>query len=216
NVKHTITRLQDYCPDCLAAGKKTVAKEKFAFESVDSDGNQVKLLTLECFHIIKKVIPRGTPFETMISNFWKEEVANCQHDFPTREEAKAQHIPSNRCRKCGEFKLYDFQVVGARFAESALAMQKGVGIFDDMGLGKTMQALAVLKFHADKYTPAMIITKSALKFQMFKAAITWLGPEFIGQIISTSRDYLMPGLKLYIIPYDLLRRFPREKLHKLG
>jgi SNF2 family DNA or RNA helicase len=26
----------------------------------------------------------------------------------------------------------------------------------------------------------------------------------------------MPNLKLYIIPYDLLRRFPREKLHKLG
>jgi len=211
NVTHKVTRLQDKCPEC---GK--VAVEKFAIETVDREGNQVKLITLECFHILKKVIPKGTAFESMISNFWKEEVKSCIHDWPTREAAKAEHIPSNKCRKCGEFKLYAFQVVGARACEAALAMQKGFGIFDDMGLGKTIQALAILKFHANKYSPTMVVTKSAIKFQWFKAAVNWLGPDFIGQIISTSRDYLMPGLKLYIIPYDLLRRFPREKLHKLG
>jgi non-specific serine/threonine protein kinase len=206
-----VTRLQDKCPEC---GK--VAVEKFAFETVDKQGNLVKLITLDCFHIIKRIIPKGTPFETMVSNFWKPEIAACKHDWPTREEAKTNHIPSNQCRKCGEFKLYDFQVVGARACEAALAMQKGFGIFDDMGLGKTMQALAYLKFHAKKHKKTMVVTKSAIKFQWFKAAVTWLGPEFISQIISTSKDYLMPNLKLYIIPYDLLRRFPREKLHKLG
>lgn len=211
NVKHTVTRLQDKCPEC---GK--VAVEKFAIETVDKEGNQVKLITLECFHIIKKIIPKGTPFETMISNFWKDEVKSCKHDFPSKDEAVAQHIPSNRCRKCGEFKLYNFQVIGARFAETALAVQKGAGIFDEMGLGKTVQGLAILKFHADKYCPAMVVTKSAIKFQWFKEAVRWLGPDYIAQIISTSKDYLMPGLKLYVIPYDLLRRFPREKLHKLG
>lgn len=211
NVTHKVTRLQDKCPEC---GK--VAVEKFAFETVDKQGNVVKLITLDCFHIIKRIIPKGTPFETMVSNFWKPEIAACKHDWPTREEAKTNHIPSNQCRKCGEFKLYDFQVVGARACEAALAMQKGFGIFDDMGLGKTMQALAYLKFHAKKHKKTMVVTKSAIKFQWFKAAVTWLGPEFISQIISTSKDYLMPNLKLYIIPYDLLRRFPREKLHKLG
>lgn len=210
NVTHKVTRLQDKCPDC---GK--VAVEKFAIDTVDKEGNQVKMITLECFHIIKKVIPRATPYETMVSNDWKPEIKACKHEFPTKEQARAEHIPSNQCKKCGEFKLYNFQTVGARAAEVALAMQKGFGIFDDMGLGKTVEALALLRFHAKKYTPTMIVTKSAIKFQWFKAAVTWLGPEFIGQIISTSRDFVMPGLKIYIIPYDLLRRFPREKLHAL-
>lgn len=200
NVTHKVTRLQDKCPEC---GK--VAIEKFAIESVDKEGNQVKLITLDCFHIIKKIIPRGTPFETMVSNDWKPEVKNCKHTWT-----------KNQCDVCGEYKLFNFQVIGARSAEVNLAMQKGFGIFDDMGLGKTVQALAILRFHAEKYTPTIVVTKSAIKFQWFKQAVRWLGPDFIAQIISTSRDYLMPGLKLYIIPYDLLRRFPREKLHKLG
>lgn len=198
--KYKVTRLQEKCPEC---GK--VAVEKFAIETVDKEGNQVKLITLECFHIIKKVIPKGTAFDTMVSNDWKAEVKNCKHAWT-----------KNQCDKCGEYKLFNFQVTGARFAETALAMQKGVGIFDDMGLGKTVQALAILRFHSKMYSPTMVVTKSAIKFQWFKQAVRWLGPEFIGQIISTSRDYLMPGLKIYIIPYDLLRRFPREKLHKLG
>lgn len=199
-VTHKVTRLQDKCPDC---GK--VAVEKFAINTVDKEGNEVKLITLECFHIIKKIIPKGTPFESMISNDWKPEVKNCKHEWT-----------KNQCNKCGEYKLYNFQVTGARFAETALSIQKGVGIFDDMGLGKTVQALAILKYHTSKYTPVMIITKSAIKFQWFQQAVRWLGPDFIGQIISTSKDYIMPGLKVYIIPYDLLRRFPREKLVKIG
>jgi hypothetical protein len=211
SVEHKVTRLQDKCPECGA-----VAKEKFSFEATDKSGNLVKMITLECFHIIKRIIPKSTPFHTIISNAWKPEIAACIHDFPSKSRAKAEHIPSNKCTKCGESKLYDFQVTGAQFAETALAIQKGVGIFDDMGLGKTIQALALLKFHSKQYCPTMVVTKSAIKFQWFKAAITWLGPEFISQIISTSKDYLMPGLKLYIIPYDLLRRFPREKLHALG
>lgn len=209
--KYKVTRLQDRCPDC---GK--VAIEKFAIVTKDKDGNEVKLITLECFHIIKKVIPKGTPFHEMVSNDWKEEIKNCKHDFPSREEAKEKHIPSNQCRKCGEFKLYNFQVIGAIFAEAGLTTQKGSGIFDDMGLGKTVQVEAIIKFHWKQYAPILVVTKSAIKFQWFKQTVRWCGPEFIPQIISTSRDYLIPGLRVYIIPYDLLRRFPREKLYKLG
>lgn len=220
NVKHTVTRLQDMCPDCLALGKKTVAKEKFAFEHIDKDGNTVKLITLECFHILKKVIPRGTPFETMVSNDWKPEVKNCKHEWPTKDEvttAKKQGItlPPNQCKKCKEFRLFNFQIIGARAAESGLSMQKGFGIFDDMGLGKTVQGLAIPRFHPE-YHPFMVVTKSAITYQWFKQIIRWLGPDFLAQIIRTSKDYCMPGLKAYIIPYDLLRRFPREKLFKLG
>lgn len=198
--KFQVTRLQEKCPDC---GK--VAVEKFAIETVDKEGNSVKLITLECFHIIKKVLPKSTPYHTMVSNDWKPEVKNCKHEWT-----------KNKCDKCGEFKLFTFQTVGAQTGEVALAMQKGFGFFDDMGLGKTVQALALLKFHHKTLCPALIVTKSAIKFQWFKQAVRWLGPEFIAQTITTSKDTILPGLKLYIIPYDLLRRFSQEKLAKVG
>ena len=197
---YKVTRLQDKCPIC---GK--VAKEKFAVTSQNKNGDTIKLITLDCFHVITKIIPRGTPFETFISNNWKPEIAACPHIWN-----------KNKCSVCGEFKLMEFQIKGAQFAETALAMQKGAGIFDDMGLGKTVQALAIIYFHHKKYTPTMYVTKSAITFQWFSQIIRWLGPTFMPQIIKTSRDSLLPGLKSYIIPYDLLRRFPQEKLHKLG
>ncbi|MGH2575857.1 MAG: SNF2-related protein, partial [Ignavibacteria bacterium] len=124
-------------------------------------------------------------------------------------------LAPNKCLHCGEYKLFNFQVIGARAAESGLSIQKGFGLFDDMGLGKTMQALAIPRFHSE-YHPFMVVTKSAITYQWFKQIIRWLGPDFLPMIIRTSKDYCIPGLKAYIIPYDLLRRFPREKLFKLG
>jgi len=197
--KYTVTRLQEKCPDC---GK--VAVEKYAIDSTNENGDQIKLIMLECFHILTKVIPKATPFETMVSNDWKDEISACKHEWN-----------KNQCKNCGEFKLYNFQVAGARNAEIALAMQKGFGIFDEMGLGKTVQALAVLKFHKE-LMPCMIVTKSAITYQWFMQLVRWLGPDYGAQIIKTSRDTLLKGPKTYIIPYDLLRRFPRERLHKLN
>lgn len=198
--KYQVTRLQEKCPDC---GK--VAVELFSVEGVDAHGNECKFITLECFHIIKKVLPKQTPYETMVSNDWKDEVKNCKHIWI-----------KNQCQSCGEFRLFNFQIVGARTAEIGLAVQRGFGFFDDMGLGKTVEALALLKFHSATYCPALIVTKSAIKFQWFKQIIRWLGPDFMAQTITTSKDFILPGLKCYIIPYDLLRRFPREKLDKIG
>ena len=151
----------------------------------------------------------------MVSNDWKPEIKNCKHNWPDRTIAKATHIPPNRCLVCGEYRLLPFQVIGAKFAESALSMQKGAGIFDDMGLGKTVQALAVIKYHKE-YTPTLYVVKSAIKFQWFKQIVRWLGPEYLAQVIATGKDYVFPGLKSYIIAYDLLRRFPREKIQALG
>jgi len=197
--KYKVTRLQDKCPEC---GK--VAIERFNIESIDKEGNIVRLITLECFHIIKKIIPKGTEFHKLVSNWWKPEVASCLHDWD-----------KTVCKRCGETKLYTFQVDGCKAAESGLSIQKGFGIFDDMGLGKTVQALAIIKFHSE-YSPTLFIVKSALKFQFFKEIIKWLSPSHMPQIISTSKDFVFPGLKSYIISYDLLRRFPREKIAALG
>jgi hypothetical protein len=197
--KYKITQLKDACPEC---GKQ--AKEKFTFETIDKDGNTVRLTTLECFHIIKKIIPRGTPFGEMVSNGWRDDIKQCKHEWD-----------KNTCLVCGEYKLFNFQITGAQAAESGLSTQKGFGIFDDMGLGKTVQALAVIKYHKE-YTPTLYIVKSAIKFQWFKEIIRWLGPDYLALVISTSKDFLFPGLKSYVISYDLLRRFPREKIQKLG
>lgn len=100
-------------------------------------------------------------------------------------------------------KPYPFQIEGMRFTEAALSINKGAAIFDEMGLGKTIQVLGYLKFHSESL-PVLLIVKSSIKYQWFKEISRWLGDEYIPQIISTSNDPLIPGLKFYIVSYDLL------------
>lgn len=195
--KYNIKRLQEVCPEC---GK--VAKEAFTLKDVDKDGNEVHTTTLECFHIITKIIPKATPFE----KFTTAEHRNngCEHDWD-----------KNKCKNCGAFRLFDFQVEGARFIEKSLAVNLGAGIFDEMGLGKTIQPLAYLYYHPEAF-PTLFVVKSGLMFQFFKAILQWLGDEYLAQIINTSKDPILPGLKCYIISYDLLRRIDDEKLASIG
>lgn len=199
--KYTISRLQDLCPFC----NKPAVERHVSDITVDKDGNDCRLITLECFHIIKKIMPKATPFHTLVSNGWKPEVAACKHEWD-----------KTQCKKCREYKLFNFQINSCVFAEQALATEKGAGIFHEMGLGKTVIALATIKFHSDKYTPTLYVVKSAIKFQWLKEIIRWMGPEYLGQIIISSKDSVLPGLKTYIIAYDLLRRFPKERIEQLG
>ncbi len=192
---HKITRLQDKCETC---GK--IAKEKFSIKTVDKDGNSCVLITLECYHIIKKIIPKATPFENFTT--FEHRSNGCKHVWD-----------KNKCNSCGAFKLFPFQCDGARFIESTLSYNKGVALFDEMGLGKTVQPLAYLNYHPEKF-PVLFVVKSGLKFQFFKEIIRWLGPSYLAQVISTGRDVILPGLKCYIIGYDLVRRFDTEELKK--
>jgi SNF2 family DNA or RNA helicase len=193
-----ITQLKELCPIC---GKTAV--EKFKFTHLTKEGDEVSLITLSCFHVITHKIPKNTPFESMVSYFWKDEIKNCNHEWE-----------KTQCIHCGEYKLYPFQITGAKHAEISLSTSKGFGIFDDMGLGKTVQALAYIKFHEEN-TPILFVVKSAIKYNWFKEIIRWLGPTFLPQVISSSKDFILPNLKAYIIPYDLLRRMKREKLAKI-
>jgi len=197
--KYKVTRLQDHCPEC---GK--VAVELFRSEVKTKEGDTKILISLECFHVITKTIPRGTPFHEMVSNFWKDDVKTCKHDWN-----------KTQCKKCNQFKLYDFQITGARAAEVALATGKGFGIFDEMGLGKTVQDLAVIKYHKE-FLPVLYVLKSGIKFQWQAEIVRWLGPDYIPQVIESSHDFVLPGMKGYIISYDLLRRFDRETINKIG
>lgn len=190
--KYQVTRLQEKCPTC---GK--VAEERNVMEMNNEDPfkpNQ-KWIWLKCGHVIIKNIPKGTPFQTMVSNFWQDEVKSCKHEWNAEGQI-------NQCVHCGEYKLYPFQVEGARFIETALSENKGGVIADEMGLGKTVQFMSYLKFHPEAF-PCLIVTKGKVKFQMFKEALRWLGPDYLAQIIETSKDILIPGLKLYIASYDI-------------
>lgn len=196
--KYKITQLKDLCPMC---GK--VAVERFRKEYVDKKmGDTIQLNTLSCFHVIKKVIPRGTAFDTLVTNWWKKEIKECQHTWT-----------KTKCDKCGEFKLMNFQITSALFVEKALALQKGAGVFHEMGLGKTIIALSYLHFHKKR---TLFVVKSATSFQWFKEVVRVLGPEALPQIIRSSKDHIFPGLRSYIISYDLLRRMSEDKMKELG
>jgi hypothetical protein len=207
--KYTITRLQDLCPVC---GK--VAKERFSFDKLDpKDGEMYRWITYECFHVFKKHIHTGTKYHTMVSNQWKPEISSCIHKWGSGAD---DDYPKTQCVKCGEYKLYDFQVASGHFLDSALSTHKGGLLGHDMGLGKTVIALAYIKFHTKECTPVLYIVKSKTRFQWLKEIMRWVGPDHLGQIIETGRDTILPGLKSYIISYDLLRRIDRSKLQALG
>jgi hypothetical protein len=193
--KYKVTRYQDKCDVC---GK--VAKEKSTKE-FRSQGILKKLITLECGHVRIINHDSQSPFDLIVSNFWKEHVVNCKHEFD-----------KNKCTKCDEFRLFPFQVEGARFLEKSNGR---AAVFDQQGLGKTVQALAYIKFHPE-VLPVLFIVKSKLKFQWQKEIIRWLGEKYFAQVISDSKQGFMPGMKCYITSFDLLRRIPKAKFEALG
>jgi len=160
-----------------------------------------KFITLECFHLIVKDIPRATPFEKFIS---ADADPECEHEWNY-----------TKCFHCKAKKLYPFQVEGARFLEHATAVNRGGALFDEMGLGKTIQPLAFFKYHPEKL-PCLWVTKSGSKFQHAKEIVDWLGYEYLPMIIHTSKDTLLPGCKFYIASYDIFRKFDLKKFKEAG
>lgn len=185
--KWEITRLQDKCPYC---GKVAISKSESLIKISDDTKPDLKVLKYECGHTVIKNIPKGTPFHTLITN--QSDHKNCKHDWI-----------KNQCAHCRQFRPFEFQIEGMKFIEQALATQSGAGIFDEMGLGKTIQSLGYLRFHPEKL-PAIFVVKSAIKFQWAKAIIQWMGVEYVPQVIERSTDNLIPGLKCYIISYDMM------------
>jgi hypothetical protein len=207
--KYEVTRLQDKCSQC---GK--VAKEK-SFTVLEALNK--KLIRLECGHVLIKDLPKLTPFHTIVSNGWKPEIAACKHEWD-----------KNQCIHCAEFRPFEFQITGMRFIEAAIASQRGGAVFDEMGLGKTVQVLGYLKLHPE-VCPVLFVIKSGIKFQFFAESLRWLGPDFIGQVIQSSQDYIIPGLRTYFMSYDIVvpktrkrngktiqQGLPIEKLTSLG
>jgi hypothetical protein len=196
NYSYRVTRLQDKCETC---GKVAIFDREVFIKSKDDFTPDKKIIFFKCNHFRIKELPKATPFHSIVANGRKD----CKHEWT-----------KNKCLICGANRPFEFQLEGMRFAEAALATGKGVGIFDDMGLGKTIQALGVLKFHPELF-PVAFGVKSAIKFNWFKAILNWMGDEYLPQIIQSSTDIVIPGLKCYIFSYDMLV-FKTRKSKKTG
>src|SRR5688572_4306741 len=193
--KYQVTRLQDRCEIC---GKIAVTKNELDLPNPDPFKPDTKMIWLECGHILTKNIPKGTPFHL----FQADGDTSCEHDWN-----------KNLCTKCGRKKPFDFQLDGMKFGEQAIAVNNGVIIMDEMGLGKTPQALGIIKFHPELW-PVLYIVKSGIRFQWFKEILRWCGDDFLCQIVQSSNDILIPGLKGYIVSYDML--VPKIRKSKTG
>lgn len=193
--KYTITRLQDKCEYC---GKVAKSMKEVTVENDSDTRPNLKIITLECGHTIIKKIPKGTPFHT----FQMGGDINCPHVWN-----------KNSCTLCDRKRPYDFQIEGMKFLEAALSVNKGGAVFDEMGLGKTIQAIGTIYFHPELW-PTLWIVKSGLKYQFATTIINWMGVEHIPQVIESSNEYLIPGLKHYIIGYDML--VPKVRKLKSG
>ena len=187
------------CPTCDMFGYRT--------GEVTSREDDVRFTLLTCGHLIKKIIPRATPFHEFVSQGHGN--LKCKHEFINPDKP-------TECVNCGALKLYKFQCEGAAAIEQGAAINNGFGVFDDMGLGKTIQPLAYLHYHPEKL-PFVWIGKSGLKYQYFKEILKWHGMKHgFPQVITTGKDALLPGMSGYVIAYDLLRRFDMSKFEKAG
>lgn len=193
-----VRKLNIFRNDCEVCKKTAIIDNEKLFKS---NGVEKKLITLRCGHIRIVEADSHSPFESVVSNFYKPHVMNCNHKWTI-----------NQCDLCGEYKLFPFQIEGARFLEQ----QNGrAAIFDQQGLGKTVQALAFLKFHQE-CLPALFIVKSKLKFQWLTEIIRWCGESYFPQIIGDGKTGVAKGLKCYITSFDLLRNIDKKKLESLN
>lgn len=193
--KYNITRLQDKCEYC---GKVAKSLKEITIPNNDDTRPDLKVITLECGHTYIKKIPKGTPFHT----FQLGGDASCEHNWD-----------KNTCLLCDRKRPYAFQLDGMRFIEAALAVNNGALCADEMGLGKTIQAMGTVKFHSELW-PTLWIVKSGLKYQFAAQIIQWMGDDHVPQMVETSKDFLIPGLKHYIVGYDML--VPKVRTLKSG
>lgn len=192
--------IHNTCPIC---GK--VAREEKVTNIPLTDGSIRKFVHLTCGHFTSNTIVEGmSSYATMMSNDWDPRVSSCAHEFPTKEECELNiDLRSNQCKKCNEFKLFNYQVEGAEFVERGIKGGTGAAVFDEMGLGKTVQSLAYLKFHPEA-APVLFIVKSKIRLQWAKEIYRWLGIKHFPQIITSSTDAIIPNMRSYIIAFDML------------
>lgn len=205
-VSYKVHRLTEKCPVCLKMGKDKDAIVKNEFYTKDG---LKKVITYQCNHIVIKDIPRGTPYDEIVF----DGLVTCKHKWELPSNSPFKTI----CSKCDAKRPYKFQLKGMQEIEKGLALNKGFAVFDEMGLGKTIQSLGFLKYAPpNEFFPVLFVVKSGLKFQFASEIIRVLGLNYFSQIITQGKGGVLPGLKTYVIGYDMLRNFDFDKLKSLG
>jgi len=110
-----------------------------------------------------------------------------------------------------------YQIDAVRFAEESNVR---CIIADEAGLGKTIEALGLIRLHAAKLLPCVIVCPSTVKLQwMYEICRICCDKDkgfkderFLTQVIKTSKDLAMPGFQIYIVTYDVLKN---DKLFSL-
>lgn len=108
-------------------------------------------------------------------------------------------------------KLYPFQKESVEFISRS---GNRCLVAHQCGLGKTVIALAWLAEDTKNRLPALAVVKSSLATQWQHQFMDWCsdndedGLRF-AQIVSNSNEKLLKGIPMYIISYDLLRRFSK-------
>jgi len=107
-------------------------------------------------------------------------------------------VSSDNCRP------RPYQIEAVKFGEEANC--KFI-IADEQGLGKTIQSLSLLRLHPEKLLPAVIVCPTTVKRQWMTEIHRWCGkgPEYLTQIIHSSKDRAIDGFMIYIVTYDMLK-----------
>ncbi len=97
-----------------------------------------------------------------------------------------------------------YQIDAVRFAEDS---DVRCIIADEQGLGKTIESLSLLRLHPEKLLPAVIVCPSTVKRQWMTEIhrICGAGREFLTQVIQSGKEKAMPGFKIYVVTYDMLK-----------
>lgn len=160
-------------------------------------------LAFKCDYCKKRVEEKS---RFRLGNYWSI-TFECGHStlIDALEEVKETSTSWDEFKSIDGRKLYEFQKTGASFA---IESNGRCLIADEMGLGKTVQALAFMWRMQAKALPALVVTKSTLKYQWSHEIYRFLGPEYMNQVIENKNQKPLTehGFKIVIISFDMLRR----------
>lgn len=103
-------------------------------------------------------------------------------------------------------KLYHFQKTGIEFG---IKRRGRMLLFDEMGVGKTVQAIGISALYQEDW-PVLIICPSSLKYNWRNEIKQWLLDvdvfDYQIQVFDSGKSDFEPGMKFYILSYDLAVR----------
>lgn len=133
------------------------------------------LIKLQCGHLLSK--------QSLVS---------------TKESVYESIVFSDGC------KPRPYQIDGIKFAEES---DVRCLIADEQGLGKTIQVASLLRLHPEILLPAVIVVPATVKLQWLREIHRICGSpkDFLTQVIQSGKERAMPGFKVYVVTYDMLK-----------